>query len=430
MSGVRSGFVGGGNRRRFRWLVGVIGSLTLLAVVANSAAAYGKGDPSGTSAKTGRKLDPRMDKQKPLDKFIDDMQRFAHQNHYSGFVAGKIDVRNNKSTVFWHGDPPRDVVAHAEHIRGNVDGSVVPVPYSMDDLDKESRRIVNKYGPIVTEAGPNSSFTGLSVAIDPSKADYKSFRIESPMPITTHPGGGSHALASRDADTEPYWGGAILTNSVSGWGCSSGWSVNVATSTGSYSASLTALHCKSPGAATWDAGLSSRSYGTEGTYSRSTDAMLLKGKTYDPYVYDNEWDSTTSQPVRGSSSPNVGDYICEDGAWSGEACTSVRVDSINQYWYYSAKYWDGTTMGRIGPGFVAHYHFLGGPGIAGEGDSGGPAYRASSSGDTLLGMIQGIDLNYEVPCQGVTGRHCSTVAFNVHIANILNRLGAHTKTTN
>ena len=190
------------------------------------------------------------------------------------------------------------------------------------------------------------------------------------------------ASTSRQSDTSPWYGGAAVHAPVTGYYCSSSFSV---TGVSDYAdRMITGAHC------TWD-GTSDASAGTWTTWGTPTgtiigdtkelstkwDALAIKvTKGYNVgRVWDGPFNTTTqSQGVTGSATNNVGDYVCADGANSGAHC-NILIDNdntsltVNIYRMYSL------ITGSAPSGSIA---------VAG-GDSGGPVF--SSTDYTKPGRI-------------------------------------------
>jgi hypothetical protein len=353
----------------------------------------------------GRK-EAEMRAQQPALDLIEAVESYAKSHGLNGYVQAGIDPKTNAVTIYWHGEVPAQLGEYAESKRGATGLSFSVVPYSYDELVKEARRIITENSPKVISASPNSDFSGISVGVNPAKANLQSLSISSSMPIQlTY--ADSYSASSRAADTPPFWGGSLIVDNTSTEGCSTGWTVRK--SDGSI-AVVTAGHCQHRTSSPWYAGFSDRVVGNEGPKSTATDSMTLEGQTYNPAVYVDGWDSTAGLPVHSWSDAVLGEIICEDGAFSGQVCGSV-VDEVGLFIDYG--------FGTVGPGFTATQPSTS-LASAGQGDSGGPAYNQAGRGAgqiKLRGMIdaQNTNAQYIAPCVGIGDRQCSRKQFHATV---------------
>lgn len=362
----------------------------------------------------GATPDSKTTRQQPLLRLV---EQVANAPDRTGYVDAKIDVDRLAVTFFWHGDVPtavRELVA-AEKGAG-IAVEFKDVPYTLEELHAESRRILETYEPAVT-AAPNDDYTGLKVGVDPAVVSVASARIESMMAIEVFERG-KRERAVRYADSAPFWGGALLIDRTQTSICSAGWAVDLPDGgTGA----VTAEHCFSPDGF-WMAGVSDRVYGISVDDDYQSDSRLLVGPGYSPVLYTGAWDSSmgTGKQVHAWSQAVEGEYVCHGGALSGEVCNDVLV--------YETGVWYDYPEGVVGPGFETLKQSR--IGSAGNGDSGGPTYRPRTSDGldkaVILGMIESIDTFYEDDCQGLPagdGRTCSLMVFSVDVNAINEALG-------
>ncbi|WP_253837950.1 S1 family peptidase [Actinokineospora globicatena] len=364
-----------------------------------------------TSRKEGspiqRPRNDKMVKQQPLVDFVQRVRDLVVAEKLDGLVGTRIDVDGFSVTVYWHGQQPAalgDLVDRApEGARVSVDS----VPFSATQLDREAERLIAEYRGTVLRVGRNDDFTGLDVGISTGVAAAETV-IRSAMPLTFRPAAPPKKAAARFGDVSPYWGGAMISTPDSSTWCTAGYTVNLADGR---KGAVTAAHCHKDGNSVWEAGLNSTTYGAEVRISQSTDSMLLTGQAYDDSTYIDAWDSPYGVDVQGWRSPILGEYICDNGAFSGMVCENVLV-------------WDVDQIIDLGGGNVVHSVFTTttGPrfGSAGEGDSGGAAITFTQAGGEDRALILGeiIAIWTEAisdVCHGVQDRLCGLFVDHVDV---------------
>ncbi|HEX8095805.1 trypsin-like serine protease [Jatrophihabitans sp.] len=215
-------------------------------------------------------------------------------------------------------------------------------------------------------------------------------------------------LASRDADTSPYYGGAVTV--VGNLGCTDGFSMYATGSTARFM--LTAAHCSNflDGQAV---------YTGAGSYMGTTDFIhelydqtpsydmgvirLSGGQSNDGRIYNTD---TNSVPIVGYAAngiPSGGNY-CLSGAVSTPNCNLISgaQDFVSAG---GPRAWWVVTMtikaGATGP-------------IMCKGDSGGPIYYSNSSGYIAAGIVS---VGY-----GPTGSTCFNAIGASVVASAINRI--------
>ncbi|HEX6683378.1 MAG TPA: hypothetical protein VF062_11310 [Candidatus Limnocylindrales bacterium] len=221
-------------------------------------------------------------------------------------------------------------------------------------------------------------------------------------------------MASRQNDSPPYWGGALikpagLTN-PNIEGCSSGF--------GAYSYGngkrylITAYHCVNPNDTRfWDGG--NDLMGRATAWNKDLDAAFLNVSSA-PVMFDGAWnDPGYNKPVTGARAPVGGESLCTSGAYSG-----VRCGGIVQYRTTTTGFHPFTGELYQIRGWLVHRPDN--QNLAGKGDSGGPVFHAFTYDVEAKGIISNI-WEPHAPCTGriVPGRICSSWVFIADITEIM-----------
>jgi hypothetical protein len=362
----------------------------------------------------------------------------------SGLAGTVIDPDRSLLNLYWHGRQPAAVSKEiaAGRSRG-LQVKVYSAPYTLLQLTAERDRLATRYmknaksgDPKVMSIGPKPDGTGLQIGVAPGAASLKAARsiIRSTVAFDVI-AGDSPIRASRGLDSQPYWGGSYVEN----WGpigeaprnaCTMGFSATRKNSSGAVlPVMLTAAHC-GEGGDVWR--LSNGAYyGQEQeltTAGHDYDAMLVGVPTNQGVIYDGpsfyDGDTNTGKPVSGYAGTVVGDRFCTSGSFSGTIC-NIRAMVVGVTI-------DVTGYGQIKQTVLSEQQ----DGIAavGNGDSGGPVFYPTGTGDSQAqarGTISAIPSAsvYWRPCQGVPGvpndqegRHCS---YRFYFPDIRYQLGAY-----
>jgi hypothetical protein len=243
----------------------------------------------------------------------------------------------------------------------------------------------------------------------------------------------THLAAFRYNDTSPWNGGDFIYHLSNGnWSdCSSGIPVHDASNGTHYM--LTASHCF------WDLGGVGTNVrngyvrvDTNAPYSGSSttligsvtkDSNLTAGSTTEDVAFIQAststldfvaaWNSQGYGIQIGRASNNIGDQVCQSGAFDGQICGGIVIRAINQTQCPTGESWcvkDLAKANNSTSGTVA----------LGEGDSGGPVYSYSGSNLLARGMTdQGsgtVSCNSVPP--GTAGRLCFHTLYFVQMGSI------------
>jgi hypothetical protein len=396
--------------------VTAIGALAL-ALVPGAPAQAGKPAPDLTppSDKAAHAL---MLAQVPIDQLIERLERIDaadKDSSDSGLAGLRSDPARRALVVYWHGAVPANVSSEiAAAGAGGVTVTVLPAPYTRDELLAETKRLADltmvddKAAVQLAVIGPKSDGTGLRAGVSGLDETLSAARVPArarqllptlasavPLDITAAE---RPRLTSRYADTPPFWGGAWMVR-TGGGACTTGFGVTGLNGASTYI--LTANHC---GHGEWRSGGNTYFIGNSVTTAvdRPHDSQLLLGNPAGARIYTGEYLGSTNQgsaPVKGAVPSASGGSVCTSGAYSGERCGLTVIAT-------------GLTINVTGYGQMTHMSAADHPNASavGNGDSGGPTVSYTTNGVLARGTISAMDPGLVVPCTGVpsgNGRTCS-----------------------
>jgi hypothetical protein len=136
--------------------------------------------------------DPReherlLDIQQPIVDFTISVRGYVEQQKLVGLIDVSIDAKSNSASIFWHGWPPKDLTDFVERAAKGFDVKFVEGKYSKAELLAEASRLFYENRGLIVSAGPNSTFSGIKVGVNPTKATLESVHFVSRMPAEVHP---------------------------------------------------------------------------------------------------------------------------------------------------------------------------------------------------------------------------------------------------
>ena len=162
--------------RRFTYSATLVVALTLIAAAGILYARGTGGYESATGHKSisheapPRTIDPRIARQMPLADASSQIYELWQREGLQGFTGMRFDNDKGEVILYWKGQVPHRMVALVRTLRTSVPVRVVERPYSLVELQREARRLVeldlSGAGVNVTEAGPLPDFSGIGVGID------------------------------------------------------------------------------------------------------------------------------------------------------------------------------------------------------------------------------------------------------------------------
>ena len=165
--------------RRFTYFAILVVALPLIAA---AGFLYARGT-GGYESATGHKsisheaapptIDPRIVRQMPLADASSQIYELWRREGLQGFTGMRLDNDKGEVTLYWKGQVPHRMAALVRTLRASVPVRVVERPYSLVELQREARRLVeldlSGAGVNVTEAGPLADFSGIGVGIEPTE---------------------------------------------------------------------------------------------------------------------------------------------------------------------------------------------------------------------------------------------------------------------
>ena len=115
-------------------------------------------------------IDPRVARQMPLADASSQIYELWRREGLEGFTGMRFDNDKGEVTLYWKGQAPHRMAALVRTLRASIPVRVVERPYSLVELQREARRLVeldlSGAGVNVTETGPLPDFSGIGVGID------------------------------------------------------------------------------------------------------------------------------------------------------------------------------------------------------------------------------------------------------------------------
>jgi hypothetical protein len=237
--------------------------------------------------------------------------------------------------------------------------------------------------------------------------DSIAVRFTAPMPLSS---------AARPNDRAPFWGGSrIVTGGVA---CTTGFPAQRRAN--GDDVLVFANHCSSGRAGvTWRTAQQRRVVGTS-TAIRSTrwDTQVLNGRRYGNAIFVGGIASNRGRRIVGPVATfSRGDRWCVSGSFSGEMCGS-RIINTNLLFRTRPG---GPIMG---PAVVISRP---GVAVAGQGDSGSPAFTRAGAGARIAGVLSAINTAFREPCRGIGGRICASRVVVIPWARFRGPLGLELK---
>ena len=165
--------------RRFTYSAILVVALTLIAAAGILYARGTGGYESATGHKSisheapPRTIDHRIARQMPLADASSQIYELWQREGLQGFTGMRFDNDKGEVILYWKGQVPHRMVALVRTLRTSVPVRVVERPYSLVELQREARRLVeldlSGAGVNVTQAGPLPDFSGIGVGIEPTE---------------------------------------------------------------------------------------------------------------------------------------------------------------------------------------------------------------------------------------------------------------------
>ncbi|HEX6685052.1 MAG TPA: hypothetical protein VF062_19840 [Candidatus Limnocylindrales bacterium] len=270
----------------------------------------------------------------------------------------RLQVRKGEVELYWKGEVPgpvREEIAVQE--ANGVRVVVQPADYSGSELSTAINKIMEEREryPGLAVIVPLPEASGLVGYFENPEA-AKEFTF--PVPVGVEEAREGAVPFTRNSDTRPFWGGAAAI-SGGGGGCTTGFAVAQHFFVELSRGVLSAGHCDPAGGGTWftPAGLT---IGRAGARNAISDSIYIRtsssGRTYTGGVTSN-----FSKQVIGPVPNFPGQFVCTEGAFTGEHCFVMNL-FVGGAAIVSGGLTFGVTVGLNVTGAIA----------GGSGDSGGP----------------------------------------------------------
>ncbi|WP_203701667.1 hypothetical protein [Asanoa iriomotensis] len=380
-----------------------------LAGVAGPASARPKPGPGGAVDQLQISQRPLVDAATRIRAVVDE-----ERSNFAGIeLVGSTELR-----LYWKGTPPPAVAKVVGQLRPRVPIKVLPAAYALRELKAEATRLVAS-GTGVVLAAPLTDGSGLQVRVT-AQARMADPRTLTAMPTKVEVGDAPTATG-RWADTSPFWGGSTIERQVSPTTigrCTSGF----AGQRNGQKVLITAAHC-GPTGAVWRT--PSGTYfppigvGTANHRVADLEALFIPVGDHRGRIYDGGVDPTGqgigefSKAVAGWGPPEVGQYVCQSGSYSGVRC-SLRI---------TLKWVSYSLNGVIVTNGVEAQRDDRANAV-GKGDSGGPVFRLSSDPNRViaLGVQSAADGSKPATCTGIA-TECYWRLYFADMTQIVGRTG-------
>jgi hypothetical protein len=312
-------------------------------------------------------------------------------------------------TVYWHGPVPADIAGLFASLRPGIRVDVKSAAYSAAELDQAVNQVLHATSAVRAmdvRAAPDGSgiIVGVAGAL-PSVSGQRLFGTSVPVQLqsltfTLH-------QQTRTADKPLFWGGAVI-NGPQGQ-CSSGFGAH---DSNGITYMVSAAHCSS-GNSTYrfTNGNATATLGPMTGRVPSHDDGLIVTTSGNAY-YDSPGvlagDTSNYKTVAGQGALNLGNSVCESGAFGGVHCgLIVEETGINNVLTSSGTRVNGLTLTSLASDGT----------LTVDGDSGGPVFSlAPNNRVTAKGIILGwVADNEGNLSEGVMPMTTITSDFGVHV---------------
>ncbi len=303
--------------------------------------------------------------------------RIDELGHFLGFSGQWVDEAAGTITVYWRGEAPavvRDYVASVSGVRITF---VTGRRISREDGTQAIRKLLTQMAPTRGDlaASVNYDGTGVTVFTPPGKPLLAAAQTQAAtiagVPVTF----ATKELptpVSRMDDGNPFKGGSRIKPTS----CSTAFPVL----SGSTGYLLSAFHCDPTADQYVNNGNNTRQIAPGGSSvwgSQPIDSLVIDpapSPATTPQIYTGSWDTNATAVVKNWASNWPNQYVCSDGATSGQNCGFITNDNV---WI----------SGLSGAATIEATASSGGGTMVAGGDSGGPVFAAASGGVQARGVI-------------------------------------------
>ncbi|MEV5573213.1 S1 family peptidase [Spirillospora sp. NPDC052269] len=324
----------------------------------------------------------KMHDQEPLKKAASKISWAVEKSgrEHSG-LAG-IALQPKSVEVWWKGKLPAAVSKALGQARGIAPVEVKPARYSQAELKAAAAGLIadmekDPEYPITQVAGSLRGDGLVLTTKDKTKALAAQAKTISGVPVS-YVDGGVPSLDGRYNDSPPYKGGGAILNDDNQRRCTAGWGV---IDVYGNSFLLTAGHCGRPGGGwhngEWSGGGTGEWIGTASREHVGHDLLLINADSQGRIWDGSSWGDFTKR-VAGWDWAYANEWICQSGSTSGAVCGIQNTDNFTYAGWWDDLYgnyefyYDLVVARRTNGGLPSQ-----------GGDSGGPVFAVSGSGDVV-----------------------------------------------
>jgi streptogrisin D len=337
-------------------IVGVAVAMTTVVATTPAAAAASPTATAITLAPSGVAA-----RQIPLKQAAGLLRTLVEHGDYTGYAG--LELEENGVALWWKGALPAEIARTVATARAIAPVRVAPADHSLAELRAAGTTLRAAYGETGTRIKYAVDGSKIVVALDATTTTVRKAAPAVGVPVDVVAGGTKTNVSRRD-DWAPWKGGADQL--VSGARCTTGFPVRNAANQRFI---LTAGHCGSNGATITDG--TGEFMGTFTAKNETHDLGLVATPgNVDDFMYLGGLESNVGLNVEGWDWVYPGEYLCQSGGSSardtGNAVCNLLVEKFN-----------------TNPGDAVEARQVNGAPAVRPGDSGGPVYAISASGNAI-----------------------------------------------
>lgn len=301
--------------------------------------------------------------------------RIDELGHALGFAGQWLDEAAGTITVYWKGEPPAVVRNYAATVTGAKISFVAGRQVSREDGTAAIKRLMSQLSSTRSDLAASVKYDGTGITVFTPAGRPLSATLQTQaatiagVPVTFE----TKELptpVSRMDDGNPFKGGTRIKPT----GCSTAFSVL----SGATGYLLSAFHCDNTANQYVNNGNNTRQIAPGGDSvwgSQPIDSLVIDptpSPATTPQIYTGSWNTNGTAVVKNWASNWPNQYVCSDGATSGQNCGFITNDNV-----WISGLGGAATIEATASGVTTM--------VAG-GDSGGPVFAAASGGVQARGV--------------------------------------------
>jgi streptogrisin D len=358
----------------------------------------------------------------------------------SGFAGVSLDMETSTVRLYWKGPVPASVLNQIAQLSTLVPGVpgllsppkiiVLPAKYDFAEMDLVLDALTKS--PTAAAWGlqgdnPKADGSGIKIAVEGNTHSLADWSALAGIDVVAVSNETVMPSVGRWDDVPPYWGGSVIQQKSTGGRCTLGFGAHYPHGD---TVGITAAHCASSFSETREFVTNKgRKVGWSQDINVARDLMNLDpgantDSSFGSYIWIGGPDTSGGGAneswyrVTGVANAVEGDWVITSGAYSGTR-GNILVKDIHVRRKDNRGIWIEELALSEQKDHLS---------VIGEGDSGGPTFRAAGSGIVVAeGTIYGYDANTVVPCKGVptsSTRHCAwRIYFTGRLKDYLNAEG-------